>query len=214
VQACDRNLTAGWVKGRNGKFAFYWCWNPRCKDKVHVSRERLHNAFSYVLAMHPVTGDTLARLPSLAAATWAARKQTIADAAKQLTRRMNEQTTLNRRLIEAKLRGEVSQADYQMMKSSIDTEMGLIEAERKSLDSEASTMESLIKKKDEEPVMVAHVWQRATFTQKIEMQRAFFPEGLVFSLKTLFFEPRNQSTMQRYSLLFDALVELGVPDGI
>jgi hypothetical protein len=121
---------------------------------------------------------------------------------------------LNRRLIEAKLRGEVSQADYQMMKSSIDTEMGLIEAERKSLDSEASTMESLIKKKDEEPVMVAHVWQRATFTQKIEMQRAFFPEGLVFSLKTLFFEPRNQSTMQRYSLLFDALVELGVPDGI
>jgi site-specific DNA recombinase len=211
---CDKNLTAGWVKGKLEKFAFYWCWNPRCHHKVHVSRERLDVCFSTILAMHPVSGDVLAKLPSLAAATWASRKQTIADAAKQLTRRMTSQTTLNTRLIEAKLKGEISQTDFEMMKTSIDAELAAIERERKSLDTEASTMESLIRKRDEEPVYLAHVWQRATFTQKIEMQRAFFPEGLVFSQEKLFFEHRNTLVMERYSLLFDALVEVGVPDGI
>jgi hypothetical protein len=166
------------------------------------------------LALHPVNPDVLARLPSLAAATWAARKQTIADAAKQLTRRLTQQTTLNHRLIEAKLKGEISQADFQSMKASIDNEIAAIETERKSLDSEALTMESLIQQKDHEPVRLALVWRRATITQKIEMQRAFFSEGLVFSLKTLFFEPRNTLVMQRYGELFAALVEIGVPDGI
>jgi len=164
--------------------------------------------------MHPVNPDVLARLPSLAAATWAARKQTIADTAKQLARRMTQQTTLNRRLIEAKLKGEITQADFTSMKGSIDGEMAAIENERKALDREALTIESLIRQKDQEPVRLALVWQRATFTQKIEMQRAFYSEGLVFSLKTLFFEPRNQLLMQRYSDLFDSLVQLGVPDGI
>jgi len=164
--------------------------------------------------MHPVRPDLLAKLPRLAAATWAARKQTIANAAKQLTRRMNEQTTLNRRLIEAKLKGEISQSDFQSMKMSIDTEVEAIENERKLLDSEALTMESLTKQKDHQPVNFAHVWQRGTFTQKVEMQRAFFPDGLVFSLENLFFEPRNHQVMERYSLLFDALMEVGVPDGI
>lgn len=164
--------------------------------------------------MHPVNPDVLARLPSLAAATWAARKQTVADVAKQLSRRQTQQDTLNRRLIESKLRGEITQADFTMMKESIDTEIAAIENERKALDTEVSTMEALVRQKNHEPVRLALVWQQATFTQKIEMQRAFFSEGLVFSSEKLFFEPANSYVMQRYGELFDSLVQFGVPDGI
>ena len=69
------------------------------------------------------------------------------------------------------------------MKASIDAEIAGVEEERKALDRETLTMESLIKQKDSQPVRLALVSQRATFTQKIKMQRAFFSEGLVFSLK-------------------------------
>jgi hypothetical protein len=89
-------------------------WGPKALSGIQ---------FATALAMYPVKSEVLAKLPSLAAATWASRKQTIADAAKQLTRRMNEQATLNRRLIEAKLKGEIAQTDYQTMKSSINAEI-------------------------------------------------------------------------------------------
>jgi hypothetical protein len=90
----------------------------------------------------------LAKLPSLAAHAWAVRKQTIADDARVLSRRMSEQTTLNRRLIESKLTGEIDAGDYKIMREGVDAEIQRIQQEENALDSEASTMEELITQQD------------------------------------------------------------------
>jgi site-specific DNA recombinase len=38
--SCNKNLTAGWSKGRNDKkLAYYWCWNKDCKNRVTVPRD-------------------------------------------------------------------------------------------------------------------------------------------------------------------------------
>ena len=75
-------------------------------------------------------------------------------------------------MIEAELKGEITQVDFQSMKASIDAEMAGIEQERKALDREALTMESLIRQKDTQPVRLALVWQKAIFTQKIESEHS------------------------------------------
>jgi uncharacterized protein (DUF3084 family) len=164
--------------------------------------------------MYPVQSSVLAKLPSLAVSMWASRKESIANTARQLSRRMNEQTTLNRRLIESKLKGEISQADFDTMKESIDSELAAIESERKALDSQASTMEALIREKDQQPVRYNDVWNRGTLAQKIEMQRAFFPEGIFVTPENHFFEPRNTAFLQAFNSMLEYMSEVGVPDGI
>jgi hypothetical protein len=47
---------------------------------------------------------------------------------------------LRRKLIESKLTGEIDAADFQIMKESIEAEIQKIEEERRSSDSEASTI--------------------------------------------------------------------------
>jgi len=114
---CNKNLTAGWSKGRNAKrLAYYWCWNRECKNRVTVPRETAEFKYFELLAMHKRTASLLARLPSLAAHAWAVRKQTIADDARVLSRRHAEQTTLRRKLIESKLVGEIDSDDYKIMR--------------------------------------------------------------------------------------------------
>ncbi len=95
--SCNKNLTAGWSRGGNAKkLAYYWCWNQQCKNKVTVPRDTAEFKYFELLAMHVRTARMLAKLPSVAAHAWAGRKQTIADDARVLSRRMTEQVTLRR----------------------------------------------------------------------------------------------------------------------
>jgi site-specific DNA recombinase len=212
---CGRNLTAGWARGKSGqKFAYYWCWNRQCQNKTVVAREKVEWRYYQLLCMHESNASLLAQLPSLAAKTWAVRKESIAEAARLLSRRMSEQVTLNTRLIKAKLNGEITQADFEVMKKSIEAEMKKIEEEIKTVESERSTLEDLMKKKDEEPVNFGHAWRAGTLAQKIELQKVFYPDGLAYSLKNDFFEPQNKYLLQQFEALFRELLDVGVPDGI
>jgi len=68
----------------------------------------------------------LALLPTIAARNWSDRKERIATDAKSLTRRLDDQRTLNRRLIQAKLMNDLSEGDFTTMKASIETETARI----------------------------------------------------------------------------------------
>jgi len=213
--SCNKNLTAGWSKGRNGKkLAYYWCWNRDCKNRVTVSRENAEFRYFELLAMHVRTARMLAKLPSMAAHAWAVRKQTIADDARVLSRRLAEQETLRRRLIESKLKGEIDAADYAILRESVDAEILKIADEEKALDSEASSMQELIKQQDEEPLNFGEVWKRGSFHHKIEMQKVFYPEGLVYSVERGYFETANRRLFLQLEALFADELLIGVPGGI
>jgi hypothetical protein len=185
-----------------------------CKNRVTVSRENAEFRYFELLVMHVRSARLLAKLPSLAAQTWAERKQTIADDARVLSRRLNEQETLRRRLIKSKLTGEIDADDYKMMRESIDAEIRKIKEEEKALDSEASTMQELIKQQDEEPLDFRRVWQRASFHHKIEMQKVFYPEGLVYSAERGYFDTANRRLFLQLESLFADELNIGAPDGI
>lgn len=46
------------------------------------------------------------------------------------------------------------------------------------------------------------------------MQKAFYPEGLVYSSKRGFFEPQKTYLFQQLAALFNEMLQFGVPDGI
>jgi site-specific DNA recombinase len=181
---CGKNLTAGWSRGKGGqKFPYYWCWNSQCRNKTVIAREKIESSFYSLLCVHDPAAELIGKLPSIAARTWAARKKAIADTARQLNRRRTEQETLNTRLITAKLKGEITQNDFELMKFTIEAEMKKIADEIKALDSESSTFEELSKKKDMNVINFGHAWRDGTLTQKLELQKLFYPDGLAYSAK-------------------------------
>jgi hypothetical protein len=83
-----------------------------------------------------------------------------------------------------------------------------------SLDAENSSMETLIHEAERETVNFGQFWKNSDFHKKQELQRGFFPEGLVYHPEKRFFERSNHTLFQGLMALLDDIKNFGVPDGI
>ena len=210
---CNKPLTAGWAKGRNERYARYWCWTKGC-GAVARSKEILENHFFILLTMLKPTAYLLSKIPELAARSWEDRKSRIAADAKVLSNRLAEQNTLNQKAIVAKLNGTLSEDDFQLMKKSVNEEKLRIESDIKTLDSERSSMEDLISQTQNQVIDFGESWRKASAHGKHEIQYALYPEGLKYSHEKSFFEPSNVSLFLAIKQALASLEQLGVPDGI
>jgi len=113
-----------------------------------------------------------------------------------LSRRLAEQTTLNQKLIRAKLQGEISAEDFQTFKASITGETARINEQIIALDAERSTMQDLCQQAEVQTLNLVLAWERANANQRQELVRGLFPEGLHFSHEKKFFEPAMIRDMQ------------------
>ena len=210
---CGASLTAGWVKGRNQRYAHYWCWTPKCRA-VGIRREDLEGQFLNLLSRMQPTAEFLAQLPERVAAHWQERKSQIAAGARTLNSRLSDQRTLNQKAIIANLNGKLADDDFNSLKGGIAEEVSKIEAEIKALDSESSTMEDLLKQAEAQAVDLVGAWEKGNVNQRHELATAFFPEGLAFSHERRFFEPCNTVITEMLMRFLESVGNVGVPDGI
>ena len=130
-----------------------------------------------------------------------------------IIKRLAEQKDLNLRAIRAKLDGQLSQADFDTMKTSILVESGKIQNAITELDNEQSSYKALMGEAEREVVNFADAWRNGTLRRKQELQAALFEEGLQYT-KSRVFELSNDLSIDDVSSVFDALLLDGVPDGI
>ena len=173
---CNKPLTAGWAKGRNERYARYWCWTKGC-GAVARSKEILENHFFILLTMLKPTAYLLSKIPELAARSWEDRKSRIAADAKVLSNRLAEQNTLNQKAIVAKLNGTLSEDDFQLMKKSVNEEKLRIESDIKTLDSERSSMEDLISQTQNQVIDFGESWRKASDPRKARDSICPLPGG-------------------------------------
>ena len=210
---CRKNLTAGWVGGRSKKYARYWCWTKGCGD-VTARGEMLETKFSGLLGMIQPEAHLLAEIPTLAAHSWVDRKERIASDSRALMRRLDDQTTLNQKAIKAKLLGELSEADFLVMKESITQETAQIQGQIAALDAEQSSMQELMAQTEKTVINFGASWREACTTRKREIQSALFPEGVAWDSKLGYFCPANPTLMQFLTDILESMGVVGVPDGI
>ena len=205
---CDRPLTASWAKGRGKHYARYWCYNKAC-TRVGISREGLENHFVALLAMMQPTAELIAKLPDIAESNWKVRSKRIEDEQRILQNRLNENTAMNLRAIEACIRGNLSGDDLEKFKAANNKSISDIEVQLKAIHAECFTMAQLMADARRSIVNLAKAWLEADLARRQEIQTALFPDGLVFSPDFLFFEPRNHTLMQSVSELVTVLINDG-----
>jgi site-specific DNA recombinase len=212
---CGKVLTGGHAVGRNkAKHARYWCWNSKCEDRVGVSKERLEEDWIRLLAMYQPTDEFLREQSNIAIKAWEQRQSRTAEDSRALTVRLQAQVTLNQKLVLAKLKGEVSQADFDAVKPAIEKEIAAIEDAKKALEIESETMQSLIDSMKRKLVNLIETWRNAGISERCELQNALFPDGLPYSSKHGFFEPGKSPLINQFVDMLEDLCHVGVPDGI
>ena len=208
--SCGKPLTAGWSRGRSQKYARYWCWTKDC-GAVGIRRDKLEHHFTELLYLHQPTQELLDALPKITQERWKVRKEQSESERRQLNTRLADATTLHRKAVEAFLGGKLSQDDLDAIKVSTEADKAAITERLRALESEQTTMESLIEQARREVVDLEKTWNEAGLKQRQELQRVVFPEGLAYSMETAFFAPRNHSIMQDFDEFFVNWRNVGVP---
>ncbi len=214
---CGKKLTAGFVKGRKEKYPRYWCWNPRCSVRVSGSRKEIESAFLRLLGMMEPTQELLNRLPEIAKTYWAHRLERITNERRQLSSRLADTKTLNQKILLQKVNGELSAEDFATLKESVTQERADVEAQLSTLDTETSTMQVLLEETQRNIVDLVKAWRTGSTQQRQELALSLYPDGLVFSRETLFFEPRNTLLMNSMQEMVGGLLgdkNIGAGDGI
>jgi len=202
---CDKKLTAGWVKGRKEKYARYWCWNPKCPVRVSASREEVEGAFTGILGMMEPTQELLDMLPELAKKYWTNRLEHITTERRRLSNRLAEVKTLNRKILLRKVNDEITAEDFAMLKEDVAQQQTDVETQLNVLDAETTTMQGLLEETQQNIVDLFKAWQTGTVQQRQELAWSLYPDGLVFSRETQYFEPRNTLFMNAWKEMWDGI---------
>ena len=197
-EACGTPITGGFAQGRSKKkYGHYWCRKPKCRA-VKVRKEELESEFISKLGTLQPTDDTLSDFPKVAAKVWNSKQGDFEKQRIKLLGQLQEHRSLKSELLKSKLRGEVSQADYEESNAEYAAEIAAINGELRTIESSGAKLESFIRFAELRLTDMAEVWQLASPNQRQRVQNLLFSEGLSYSMSAGFL---NRSK----SCLFNAL---------
>jgi hypothetical protein len=111
----------------------------------------------------------------------------------------------NSRAVAARVRGDISAEDFAGLKADITRTTAEIQEQIKAFDTETSRLESMMVEAKTSVLNLSKHWAAADTTQKQELQRALFPDGLVVSKENGYFERGNTSLMESWTLFLNSL---------
>jgi site-specific DNA recombinase len=211
--ACGTPLTGGMNKGKLKRYANYWCRNPDCRA-VRVSKSVLESEFVECLqTLRPEPG-IVAEFPEIASKVWAQRHHETTATIKKLRARLEEERTLKVELLRAKLRGEVSQADYIQANSEFDGEIDAITLQLNASHCHHGTLDAFLRFSNLMLVDIAAAWRRAGIEERVRVQNFLFRDGIAYDQKRKFLNTPNTTLFQQLRDLAHCKGGVGVPDGI
>ena len=124
---------------------------------------------------------------------------------RQLTARLAEQNALNKKSIEARVKGKISDEDFATMKKAIADEIEHIEHGLKRLNEERDGAQELAKIKEYQLKNLWETWKNGDLNYRVELQFALAPEGLRWSSDNGFLNKANPQLFQAYKELLGDL---------
>jgi len=189
--ACGTPLTGGFATGKNKshKFRYYWCRQPGCRA-VFVRGEALEELFvEHLRALQP-DEELVSDFLRTAEESWKQQRGDAEANAVKLKGQLEEQKRMKSELLRAKLRGEVTQADYAQANAELNAE-GFLLAEKIAVNSEDRSFGGFIRFGKAAMADFVKAWQRATGDQKSGVQTLVFQDGLLYSSESRKFEHLN-----------------------
>ena len=127
--------------------------------------------------------------------------------------------------LKAKITGDLKPEDFDVLKQNIAEETEKIEAELSVLEQERTMLQELSQQPKREKVNMLATWRTAGIQGKLELQKAMFSDGLVWSHESGYLNRKNKLLVESLQALCQELsdpkeaaerliVKFGVPGGI
>jgi site-specific DNA recombinase len=210
---CGTPLTGGMNKGKKKHYPNYWCRYAECRT-VRVSKHVLESEFVEYLGTLRPDSAIVAEFPAIAAEVWAPRQGDSSIATKELTARLEEQKKLKAELLRARLRGDVSQADYAQTTVEFDEEIAVVSRQLHALRSQRGTLDVFLRFSKLMLVDISAAWERADAQQKLRVQDFLFQDGVAYDQDQKFLNTTNPTLFQQLKSLTHPETAVGVPGGI
>jgi hypothetical protein len=153
--------------------------------------------------------ELLRRAPEIAAAGWEHRRERHEDERRQLSTRLAAQKAMNKKAIESRVQGHISDEDFAIMKASIQDDLEQIEQGMRALDKEQATIKELIDSTNFRLQNLAHYWKATGVQDRMELQFSLWPEGLRWTADSHFLNTSNHSLYQQVDDMMRDLVGHG-----
>ena len=140
---------------------------------------------------------TVTQFPAIAADVWSRRQGDSSLMVSELTARLEEQKKLKAELLRARLRGEVSQADYAQANVDFDHETEGVAQQIHALRLRRGTLDAFLAFSKLMLVDVAAAWQRADAEQRLRVQNFLFRDGVAYHQEQKFLNTTNLTSFQQ-----------------
>jgi hypothetical protein len=146
-----------------------------------VSSANLEAEFIKFLSRISLNPNIVSIFPKVAAKVWADSQGDWERTSKRLTARLEDQKRLKGELLKAKLRGEISQADYDEANAAFSTEIAATTEQLQASSADGATMEAFIRFAELTLLDIAGTWQQASPENRQKVQNLLFEGGLHYS---------------------------------
>jgi site-specific DNA recombinase len=212
---CNRHLTASFSTGRHGgRYGYYHCGGKACGG-LNIRREKLEGAFLDLL-------DSIVPAPALAAQLKTklldVHRQRQSNVRSELRKVHQEISALENklnRLNEAFIfERSIGKDVYESMKPGLQNRLDDLRLLRDDLSEENIEFEHLLDFAFSVLSNSRRMWEKASPEQRIALQRAIFPEGLVYTADEGYGTPVTSSGFSLLGLLNRPEEAMAVPRGI
>jgi site-specific DNA recombinase len=204
---CGEKLTSGSPRGRGGKvYPKMWCWNPACNHPVSVSKEKVESEWlEYLTNLQPAFEALVNVIPVLARSHQQSRATALSAKRRALSARLEEKKSLQVEVLTAKVKGQIAQDDFDVLKASLTKDIAELEAELHSLSGDADSIAELTADTTKSTVPVSALWASVQLSEKQTVQSALFPTGVMYRPDVRFFAPVTDDLQ---ATIFEILVKI------
>lgn len=211
---CEQPLTGCFATNKYGhRYPYYFCKKPACR-KVHVSKRKLEDGFDDLLAgLGLRTNATMALFKEMLTESWKSQHtDTILEQASAMTQ-IDQLEKRKKLLLDKLLSGTVDDATYRNKLLELDTEIGILKAQKH--DSEVEEME-IGNVMDAAEAMLSDVrklWVRLDLDNKHRFLRVLFGSEISYTKESSFRTSASASIHKLFQLAEGQKTKMAPPRG-
>ena len=178
-EACGRPLTGSWSKGRDGRYAYYYC-QRQCRA-VNVSKAVLEGAFVDELALLQPTPGYMRLVKDRILHMWEQRRSEASERTTEQERRVKAIQQKLDRLDEAFLYSEsIDLTSYSRQRDKLREELTLAQIGGHADAVDELDVQGILAFAERILPRASDLWVQASLDYKQRLQALFFPEGIAY----------------------------------
>ena len=179
---CNQPLSGSPSKGRSKKYPYYHCYNKDCSINFRIPVDRLHKVFVEYLKEIKPASEFLDLFQLTVEDVHNQRTENRLNKSNELDKRLIKLKETKSKLIDYKLDGSISQADYTFKSEQLNSQIKEVEYELSTLSDTEEDLTKCLKYTCNVVANLDEVWLNGSLEIRQRLQRLIFPKGLTYDL--------------------------------